>query len=137
MVRVVLRVAVIDPHPVLRSGLAVLLRAEPGLAYVGGAGSQAGGLELLHRRRVDVVVLDPELLGDDGLPYCRRLQELDRPPRVVVYTAAASEPAYAMGAEIAGAHAVVDKAAPRDELFEAIRRAGRSAGLLPALERVA
>ncbi len=132
-----LRVAVIDPQPALRAGLAVLLRSEPGLTFAGGASTPAQGLDLLARRRVDVVVMDPELLGPDGLPYCRRITELERAPRVVVYTAAASEPAYAMGAEVAGADAVVDKAAPGEELFEAIRIAGRSAGVLPALEPAA
>ena len=133
----VLRVAIIDPQPALRAGLAVLLRSEPGLMPVGGAGSEEEGLELLARRRVDVVVVDPELLGPDGLPYCRRLKEVERQPRVVVYTAHAGEPAYAMGAAIAGADAVVDKAAPAQALFAAVRRAGRSAGVLPALEPAA
>ena len=132
-----LRVAIIDPQPGLRAGLAVLLRSEPGLIFVGKAGTEEEGLELLARRRVDVVVVDPELLGADGLPYCRRLKERERPPRVVVYTAAASEPAYAMGAQIAGADAVVDKAEPPQALFEAIRRAGRSSGVLPALQPAA
>ena len=132
-----LRVAVIDPQPALRAGLAALLRTEPGLTCVSGAGTCEEGLELLGRRRVDVVVVDPELLGPEGLPYCSRLQLLDRPPRVVVYTAAAAEPAYAMGAEIAGADAVVDKAESLSMLFNAIRRAGRSAGVIPALEPAA
>ena len=132
-----LRVAVIDPQPAVRAGLAALLRSEPGLTPVGSASGVEGGLLLLDQRRVDVVVVDPELLGADGLPYCRRLKERERPPRVVVYTAAASEPAYAMGAQIAGADAVVDKAQPPQALFEAIRRAGRSAGVLPALEPAA
>ncbi len=136
-VPVVLRVAVIDPQPALRAGLAVLFRHEPGFLPAGGAGTQEAGLALLAHRRADVVVVDPELLGADGLPYCRRLKELPRAPRVVVYTAAASEPAYAMGAFIAGADAVVDKGAPPEELFEAVRRAGRSAGVLPALEPAA
>jgi DNA-binding NarL/FixJ family response regulator len=133
----VLRVAIIDPQPAVRAGLAVLLRSEPGLVAVGGAGSEEEGLALLARRRVDVVVVDPELLGPDGLPYCRRLKALERPPRVVVYTAAAAEPAYAMGAGIAGADAVVDKRESPRRLFEAIRRSGRSAGVLPALEHAA
>ena len=102
-----LRVALIDPQPAVRAGLAVLLRGEPGLVPVGGAHSAEEGLELLRRRRVDVVVVDPELLGPDGLPYCRRIKALERPPRVVVYTAAAGEAAYAMGAAVAGADAVV------------------------------
>ena len=132
-----LRIAVIDPHPALRAGLAVLLRSEPGLAFVGGAGTEEDGLALLARRRVDVVVVDPELLGPHGLPFCRRLKSLERPPRVLVYTAAAAEAVYAMGAEIAGADAVVDKNAPSRVLFDALRRAGRSAGVLPALEHAA
>ena len=101
---------------------------------VGAGATEEAGLELLARRRADVVVVDPELLGPDGLPYCRRLKERERPPRVVVYTAAAGEPAYAMGAQIAGADAVVDKAESPQALFEAIRRAGRGAGVLAALE---
>ena len=132
-----IRVAVIDPQPAVRTGLAALLRSEPGLTPVGAASGAAEGLTLLDHRRVDVVVVDPELLGADGLPYCRRLKERERPPRVVVYTAAAAEPAYAMGAQIAGADAVVDKTQAPQALFEAIRRAGRSAGVLPALEPAA
>ena len=59
------RVVVIDPQPAVRSGLAMLLRTEPGLVPVGAAVGAHDGLELASRQRPDVVLLDPKL-HDDG-----------------------------------------------------------------------
>src|SRR4051812_19715886 len=128
------RVAVIDPQPAVRAGLAVLLRNEPGLVPVGSAAGAQDGLELASRQRPDVVILDPQLTDAYGLGTCRRLRSLDPAPRVVLYSAG-GDPALPVTARVAGADGLVDKAAPAEELFEAIRLVARGATALPPLDR--
>ncbi len=135
MVSAVTRIIVIDPQPAVRAGLAVMLRAEPGLVPVGAAAGAHDGLELVERQRPGVVLLDPQLLDGDGLAVCRRLRALEHPPRVVLYTAE-GDPTLPVTARVAGADGLVDKAAEPPELFEAIRVVARGGSALPPLDRV-
>jgi DNA-binding NarL/FixJ family response regulator len=128
------RVVVIDPQPAIRAGLAMLLRAEPGLVPVGSAVGARDGLELVARQRPDVVLLDPQLLDGDGLGTCRRLRTLDPAPRVVLYSAG-GDPSLPVTARVAGADGLIDKAAPAEELFEALRAVARGLTALPPLDR--
>ncbi|HWK25232.1 MAG TPA: response regulator [Solirubrobacter sp.] len=120
------RVAVIDPQPAVRAGLATMLRTEPGLVSVGCA---EDGLELVVRQRPDVVVLDA-----DAIDLCRRMRALDAAPRVVLY-ASLADPSLPVTARVAGADGLVDKAAPAEALFDAIRTVARGGTALPPLER--
>jgi DNA-binding NarL/FixJ family response regulator len=129
----VISIAVIDPQPALRTGLGVLLRAEPGLVPVGGAAGWADGLELARRRRPAIVLLDHQLLNGDGLGLCRRLRELPDPPRVILYSAD-EDPGLHLLARLAGADGLVSKAAPPPELFDAIRVVARGGSELPELD---
>jgi DNA-binding NarL/FixJ family response regulator len=128
------RVVVIDPQPAVRAGLAMMLRTEPGLVPVGSAVGASDGMKLVERQRPDVVVLDPHLRDADGLGTARRLRTLDPAPRVVLYSAG-GDPSLAVTARVAGADGLVDKAAPAEELFEAIRLVARGATALPPLDR--
>lgn len=128
------RVVVIDPQPAVRAGLAMLLRTEPGLVPVGSAVGARDGLELVSRQRPDVVLLDPHLLDADGLGTCRRIRALDPAPRVVLYSAG-GEPSLPVTARVAGADGLVDKAAPAEALFDAIRLVARGQTALPPLDR--
>ena len=126
------RIVVIDPQPAVRAGLAMMLRTEPGLVPVGSAVGAADGLELVERQRPDVVLLDPQLLDGDGLGLCRRIRSVDHPPRVVFYTPD-HESLLNVLARVAGADGLVDKAAPPQELFEAIRVVARGGTALPPI----
>jgi DNA-binding NarL/FixJ family response regulator len=128
------RVAVIDPQPAVRAGLAMMLRTEPGLVPVGSASGAHDGVKLVARQRPDVVLLDPSLADADGLGTCRRLRALDPAPRVVLYVGG-GDPSLAVTARVAGADGLVDKAAPAAELFEAIRLVARGDSALPPLDR--
>jgi DNA-binding NarL/FixJ family response regulator len=108
----VTRVAIIDPQPALRAGLAVLLRAEPGLVPV------------TDTVDADVVLLDHTLVPE-GLSLCRSLSA-----RVILYSTD-EDPALPVLARVAGACGVVDKTASPEVLFEAIRRVGRGGETLP------
>ena len=128
------RIAVIDPHPALRAGLATLLRTEPGLVPVGAAAGAHDGALLADRLHPDVVLLEPHLLDGDGLGLCRRLRAAPGGPVVVLYHHDV-DPALGLLARVAGAAGLVDKAAEPRALFEAIRVVARGGTWLPPVER--
>jgi DNA-binding NarL/FixJ family response regulator len=130
----VTRVAIIDPQPAVRAGLAMLLRAEPGMVPVGAAAGAADAHELLRRERPDVVLLEHHLREGDGIALCRRLKSEGDAPRVIFYTSLPDDEVELL-ARIAGAEGIVDKAAPPADLFEAIRLVARGDTALPPLTR--
>jgi DNA-binding NarL/FixJ family response regulator len=130
----VTRVAIIDPQPAVRAGLAMLLRGEPGLVPVGAASGAADAHELLAREHPDVVLLERELRDGDGIGLCRRLKAEGAAVRVVLYISTLDDEVELL-ARVAGADGLVDKAAPPAELFEAIRLVARGGSALPPLTR--
>lgn len=122
-----IRVLVVDDHPVLRAGLEAVLRAEPGFRCVGAAADGAEMWRILRRMEPDVIVLDHRLGDEDGIELCRALRAEPRPPAVLLYTAAPSTPLRDEAAA-AGAAGIVDKAVDVGVLFDAIRVAGRRRG---------
>src|SRR5512144_1791906 len=122
-----IRVLVVDDHPVLRAGLEAVLRGEPGFRCVGGAADGESMWRLLRRTRPDVVVLDHRLGEEDGVALCRELRAEPVPPAVLLYTADPT-PELRAEAEAAGAAGIIDKALRVDLLFDAIRVAGRRPG---------
>jgi DNA-binding NarL/FixJ family response regulator len=81
-----LRVFLIDDHPVVRSGLALLIGSMPGYELAGEAGSTAEARALLGAARADLVVFDLMLGGRDGLELLGDLQPLAPAARFLVYT---------------------------------------------------
>jgi DNA-binding NarL/FixJ family response regulator len=126
------RIAIVDPQPAVRAGLAMLLRTEPGLVPVGAACGAHDGAELVERQHPDVVLLEHHLLDGDGVGLCRRLRASAAPPRVILYTADPG-PALALLARVAGADGLVDKSAAPPVLFEAVRVVARGGTALPPL----
>lgn len=123
-----IRVLVVDDHPVLRAGLESVLRAEPGFTCVGTAASSEELWPLLRRTRPQVVLLDLRLGEEDGLEICRAIRGEPAAPAVVLFTA---EPSAGLGAAAtaAGAAAAVAKSADVDTLFDELRLAGRGVSL--------
>lgn len=81
------RVAIVDDHAMVRRGIASLLAADPGIRLVGEAEEAEEALRLLAGVRPDVVFLDLQVPGADGLGLCRRCVELDPAMRVIVFSA--------------------------------------------------
>jgi DNA-binding NarL/FixJ family response regulator len=129
----VTRIAVVDPQPAVRAGLAMLLRTEPGLVPIGAANGVHDGIELVERLHPGVVLLEQHLRDGDGLSLCRRLKALPHPPRVILYTAD-PDGTLVLLSRVACADGLVDKASPPEVLFEAIRVVARGGTSLPPLE---
>lgn len=122
-----IRVAIVDDHPVVRQGIGALLSSHAGIEVVGGAGTVDEAIDLLAREPVDVLLLDIRLGTDSGLRF------LDTTARVpstggastpaVIVLSAYDYPQYSEAALRLGAAGFVVKSAPLEELVDAIRRA--------------
>jgi DNA-binding NarL/FixJ family response regulator len=128
----VITIAIIDDHPAVRLGLLSALRSEPGLEPVGSAASAGDAATLLYRTRPDVVLLDYQLPGSDGLTLCRRIKSDVPAPAVIIYSAFA-DPSMTVPAIVAGADGIIHKGGQTRELFDAIRRAARGDKVLPPI----
>jgi DNA-binding NarL/FixJ family response regulator len=116
-----IRVAVVDDHPVVRDGTAALLGTQPGLEVVGVASTVEEAVALIAATPIDVVLLDIRLGVDSGL---RLLQtRLPSPAPAIVVLSAYDYPQYAEAALRLGAAGFVVKTAPLAELRDAIERA--------------
>jgi len=130
----VIRVLIVDDHAAVRAGLHTVLRLEPGLVPVGAATGEAELLPLLEQTHPNVVLLDHNLPGRDGVQLCRRIKARPDRPAVLMYTAYDSTE-LALPATLAGADGVIEKRASADELFDAIRLVARGRRSLPPISR--
>ncbi|HEV2776711.1 MAG TPA: response regulator transcription factor [Solirubrobacteraceae bacterium] len=129
-----IRILIVDDHPAMRTGLSAVLRAEPGLVPLDAASSVADLWPTMNRTKPDVVVLDYHLPGDDGLVLCRRIKRQLPPPAVLLYSAYA-DASLMIPARLAGADGLINKSAPANELYDAIRRVARGELVLPPISR--
>lgn len=113
-------ILIVDDHPVVRDGLAAILGTQPDFTVGGEAATGEEALALYEELRPDVVLLDLEMPGMDGVTVLRRLREQHPAARVVVFTAFDTDERI-LGALRAGAKGYLLKGAPRTELFNAVR----------------
>ncbi|HEV7846715.1 MAG TPA: HD domain-containing phosphohydrolase [Thermoleophilaceae bacterium] len=111
------RVLIVEDHEAVGRGLELLLRRE-GMEIAGTAFNLAGARSLLDRRRPDVVVLDVDLGGENGLELIEDAHNADA--RVLLYTGR-GDPAVLAAAERSSALGVATKAGPPVELVAAVR----------------
>jgi two-component system response regulator NreC len=122
-------VVLADDHAVMRSGLRLLLDAEPDLEVVAVAGDVAETLRVVAGHKPDVLILDLNMPGGPSLAAIPELRERSPGTQIVVLTMQ-REPAYAREALRAGAIGYVLKAAADTELVEAVRAAAQGRGYL-------
>ncbi len=80
------RILLIDDHPLLRKGLAQLLDEEDGLTIAGEAGDGQTGLEQAQQLEPDLILLDLNMKGMDGLATLKAMRNADITSRIVVLT---------------------------------------------------
>ena len=129
-----IRILLVDDHPALRAGLTAVLRAEPGLVPLGTAADEEELWPALHRTKPDVVILDYHVPPADGLQLCRRMKRSIPAPKVLLYSAYA-DASLVIPSMLAGADGVVNKGAPANELYDAIRTVARGDRVIPPLSR--
>jgi DNA-binding NarL/FixJ family response regulator len=116
----VIRVLVVDDHPIVRQGLVGVLSDEDDLEVVGEAGSGREAVAAAARLRPDVVLLDLEMDDVDGVEAIPQLRGVHPPVEVLVFTAYDTDERV-LGAIRAGARGYLLKGASSDEIARAIR----------------
>jgi DNA-binding NarL/FixJ family response regulator len=104
-----IRILVVDDHPVVRAGLVTILGTQPDFVVVGEAEDADTAVNRLLTLRPDVLLLDLEMPGGDGVDVLNRARESGSDARALVFTAFDADDRYLL------------KGAPREELFRAIR----------------
>jgi two-component system response regulator NreC len=116
------RIVIADDHAVVRSGLRMLLDAEPDFDVVAEAGDVDSARRYVRGHHPQVLVLDLNMPGGSSLPYIPGLREEFPQTQIVVLTMQ-DDPAFAREAMRAGAIGYVLKEAADAELVEAVRMA--------------
>jgi NarL family two-component system response regulator LiaR len=128
----VIRILVVDDHPIVRDGLLAVLGTQSDLQVVGEAGDGAEALRRVEELRPDVMLLDLEMPGLDGVGVLQQLRAGGSSTPVIVFTAFDTDERI-VEAVRAGARGYLLKGAPRAELFAAIRIVHEGGSLLQPL----
>lgn len=115
-----IRVVVVDDHPVFRLGMTALLGSLEGVEVVGDAEDAATAFELVERTAPDVILMDLHLGDDSGIEATREITR--RHPEVAVLVITMQEDDESVVASIrAGARGYLLKGASPDEVERALR----------------
>jgi two-component system, NarL family, response regulator NreC len=116
------RIVLADDHAVVRSGLRMLLEAEPDFEVAAEAGDVEAARRYVRGHRPSVLVLDLNMPGGSSLDAIPAIRA-EAPDTHIVVLTMQEEPAFARQALAAGATGYVLKKAADSELVEAVRRA--------------
>jgi two-component system response regulator NreC len=132
----VIRVLIVDDHAILRSGLRMLLGAQPDMDVVGEASDGAEAARLVEDLQPDVALLDLAMPGMSGLEALRMIKRNGSATRALILSQYDDE-SYLRRALEAGASGYVLKRAADVELLSAIRAVARGEVYLePMLTRL-
>jgi DNA-binding NarL/FixJ family response regulator len=115
-----IRIVVVDDHPIVRDGLVAVLSTQPDFEVVGEASSGPEAIQQVRAIQPDVILLDLEMPGMDGVETLQCLRDIDPAVRVIVFTAFDTDERIVKAVQ-AGAQGYLLKGVPRDEIFNAIR----------------
>lgn len=118
----IIRLVLVDDHPVVRAGMSAMLSEEADFEVVGQAANGAECLAGVDQWRPDVILLDLRMPVMDGAQTIERLRAAGAPAQVLVLTTYDTDADIVRAVE-AGARGYLLKDAPRAVLADAIRRA--------------
>lgn len=114
------RVFIVDDHPLIRTGLRLLLKDEPGLSVSGEAATAEDALEKLVSCPADIIILDISMPGMGGLECIKKVRQI-YPEAGIIMLSMHEDENYIRKAMHLGASGYIPKASADDELLDAIR----------------
>jgi DNA-binding NarL/FixJ family response regulator len=116
-----IKIMVVDDHPIVRQGLALLINREPDLVVCGEAEEATGAMHVLASARPDFLIVDISLSGPDGLDLLKNIRTT-HPTLPVLVLSMHDESIYAERALRAGANGYIMKQEATEKVLEAVRR---------------
>jgi len=116
-----IRIVLLDPFVLIRSGLRLLIERQPGFCVVGEAGDLIEGLEIVACQQPDIVLIDSTLAGNPSLKGIPRLIQLSSQARIILVTVAADSKANLLAVQD-GVLGVVFKTQSPEILLKAIEK---------------
>lgn len=115
------KVLIVDDHPILRKGLAMLINQEPDLVVIAEADNAQKALEMIDKHKPDMLIVDISLPGIDGIELIKtvKLRFRNLPSLVVSMH---DETLFAERALRAGARGYIMKQEALERVLVAIRR---------------
>ncbi len=124
-----IRILLVDDQALFREALRMLISAQTDLAVVGEAANGHEAINLANSLRPEVVLMDLQMPGMDGVAATRQLH-LDQPGCRVIALTTFDTDQYVFDCLRAGAVGYLLKDAPSENLFAAIRAAARGESFL-------
>jgi DNA-binding NarL/FixJ family response regulator len=125
-------VLIADDQALVRAGFRAILEDQPGITVAGEAADGRDAIDLAHKRRPDVVLMDIQMPGCDGLEATRRILAdagEDHPIAVLMLTTFDLNE-YVYEALRAGASGFLLKDVPPEQLVAAVRVVAAGDGLI-------
>ncbi len=116
-----IRILLLDDHVVVRTALRILIESQETLTMVGEAGNRQEALEIATTQQPDIILLDLDLGGENGLDCISDLLAAARDARIVVLTGV-RDPQVHQRAVSLGAMGLVQKDRAFEVLVGAIER---------------
>lgn len=115
------RILVVDDHPIVRQGLALMINRESDLVVCGEAEEAMGAMHVLASARPDILIVDISLSGPDGLDLLKQIR-VSHPVLPVLILSMHDELIYAERALRAGANGYIMKQEATERVLVAVRR---------------
>ena len=115
-----IKLLIVDDHPLFRQGVRLFLETIPDIEIAGEAGCGEAALFLLAQRAVDLVLLDLQMPGPDGIEITRQINTVHPGTKILILTSF-GEWEKVHGALKAGASGYILKDAEPEQLLTAIR----------------
>ena len=116
------KIILVDDHPLLRRGIRQLVELEDDMEIIAEANSGEQALELMQQQDPDLILLDLNMKGMDGLETLRAMREQGVTARIVVFTVS-DDSSDVVTALKSGADGYLLKDMDPDELIDRIREA--------------
>jgi DNA-binding NarL/FixJ family response regulator len=127
-----IRVAIVDDQAMVRAGFRMIVESQPDMQVAGEAADGQEAVDLVRKERPDVVLMDIRMPRLDGIAATRQVASATR---VVILTTFELDE-YVFDALAAGASGFLLKAAPPEDLVQAIRVVAAGDALLaPSVTR--
>ncbi len=115
-----INIFLVDDHDLVRTGIRRILEDFSGIKVVGEASSGEAAVAWCRQHRCDIIFMDMNLPGIDGIETTRRILRVDPAARIIMLTVHTDDPVPAMVMK-AGAWGYLTKGASAEEMIKAIR----------------